>query len=60
MPVLVVGNAVLNGVDQIEATRKLEGGNRAKKGVTIKMEFDPEELLEKVFVRTSLKWRAET
>ncbi len=60
MPVLVVGNAVLNGVDQIETMRKLEGGNRAKIGVTIKVEFDPEELLEKVFVGTGLKWRAET
>ncbi len=60
MPVLVMGNAVLNGVDQIETTRKLEGGNRAKIGVTIKVEFNPKELLEKVFVRTGLKWRAET
>jgi hypothetical protein len=60
MAVFIMRDAVLNGVDQVEATRKLVGGNRANIGVTIKVELNPEEMLEQISIRTSLKWRAET
>ncbi len=60
MAVFLMRDAVLNGVDQVEAMHKLEGGNRANIGVTIKVEFNPEEMLEQISIRTSLEWRAET
>ncbi len=46
MPVFVVGNAVLNGVNQIEATCKFESGYGTNIRVTVKIEFDPKEMLE--------------
>jgi uncharacterized protein YebE (UPF0316 family) len=46
MPVFVVGNLVLNGVDQIEATCEFESGYGTNICVTVKIEFDPEEMLE--------------
>ncbi len=60
MAVFLMRDTVLSGVNQVEATRKLEGGNCANIGVTIKVEFNLEEMLEQISIRTSLKWRAET
>ncbi len=60
MAVFLMRDAVLNGVDQVEATRKLDDGNRANIGVTIKVKFNSKEMLEQISIRTSLKWRAET
>jgi hypothetical protein len=60
MAVFLMRDAVLNGVDQVEAMRKLEGGNCANISVTIKVEFNPKEMLEQISIRTSLEWRAET
>ncbi len=60
MAVFLMRDAVLNGVDQVEAMRKLEGGNCVNIDVTIKVEFNPKEMLEQISIRTSLKWRAET
>jgi len=55
-----MGNAVLNGIDQVETSRKLEGRYRADLCVTVEIEFEPKELLEEVSVGASLEWWAET
>ena len=47
-----MGNAVLNGINQAEATCKLKGGNRADVGVTVKIKFDTKEMLEEITIRT--------
>ena len=60
MPILLMGNAVLNGIDQVETSRKPEGRYRADICVTVEIEFEPKELLEEVSVGASLEWWAET
>jgi hypothetical protein len=51
--------AVLNGFNKVESTGKFESGNSATGGVAVKWELNPKEILEKVSVGASLKWRTE-
>jgi hypothetical protein len=51
---------ILNGVDEVEATGKLEGGNCTNVSVAVKMKFDPKKMLEEIPVGTRLKWWEET